>query len=90
MIVVSNFSKVDKDKEDAENSKNSKLFAYYVMPKYQMSLEQYFESANRPDINLRLEISLQLLEIFKMVHKSGTIYNDLKMQNIMIDFDEKT
>jgi serine/threonine protein kinase len=24
------------------------------------------------------------------VHKSGTIYNDLKLQNILIDFDDKT
>lgn len=66
------------------------MYAYYIMPKYQLSLEQYFESANRPDIQQRLDIACQLLEIFKIVHKSGIIYNDLKLQNVMIDFDEKT
>ena len=49
------------------------------MPKYQLTLEQYFAGTNRPEIYQRLDISCQLLEILKVVHKSGTIYNDLKL-----------
>jgi len=47
MIVVSNFSKKNKEAQDKENSK---LFAYYIMPKYESSLLKYFEGPNKPDI----------------------------------------
>jgi len=60
------------------------------MPRYGNNLENYFSS-----INCRLSkisvasLGLSLLDCLEKVHKAGFVFNDLKLDNIMIGFGQK-
>lgn len=55
------------------------------MPHYGTSLHQYFVS-NKGTLSQSwvLQLGLKLLNILEKVHRAGVIFNDLKMDNIMI------
>ena len=60
-------------------------FAYIVMPKYGQNLESLLLS-NNFDVseNSVISIGLKLMDILEVIHKSGLVYNDLKLDNILI------
>ena len=56
------------------------------MPHYEMNLKEYLvklEGINK--IEKVLEIGLKLITIFKYTHCAKRTFNDLKLENIMID-----
>ena len=61
-----------------------------IIPRYGNNLENYFAS-----INCRLSkisvasLGLSVLSCFEKVHKAGFVYNDLKLDNIMVGFGQK-
>lgn len=55
------------------------------MPMYGSNLESIFEKYNqRFESKTIFQLGLQMLEIFEKIHESGYIYNDLKLDNIVI------
>jgi serine/threonine protein kinase len=60
------------------------------MPRYGKTLEKYFEQQGR---NLSrasiLSLGIRLIDIFEQVHSAGYTYNDLKLDNLLIGFQEK-
>lgn len=64
----------------------AKLCGYYIMPKYQVNLQEYLkgQSGVKKALNI-LEVAIQLVSIFELVHKSNRTFNDLKPENIMIN-----
>ena len=63
-------------------------YFFYVMPKYQYSLDEYLDSFTGDPlqkIKHVVDIISQLVFSLKMVHISGYVYNDLKPENVVID-----
>jgi serine/threonine protein kinase len=64
------------------------------MEKFDTTLEHYIQKLTKQKRKLEpsecLEIIIQLMSIFEIVHKSKRTYNDLKLANIMINYDAKT
>ena len=78
ILIMYDFDKVTKD--------SKRLCGYYIMPKYQVNLEEYMKDLKGVKRAMTiLEVAIQLLPIFQLVHKSNRTFNDLKPENIMVD-----
>ena len=55
------------------------------MKQYNQNLGGYLQKLNEISANLLINIMSQILCALKIVHESGYIYNNLKLQNIIID-----
>ena len=60
------------------------------MPRYGKNLNYSIQSQN---FNLSYEsvfhLGIQLLDILEMIHNTGFIYNDLKLDNILIGYGQR-
>ena len=62
------------------------MFAFYIMPHYEMNLKQYLEKLEGVrKLEKILEIAIKLISIFKYTHCAKRTFNDLKPENIMVD-----
>jgi len=78
-------------KSELESPKLDKELFYYVMPKYgTKDMDQYAEkmSFKFTDSEI-LGFAVKILESLKMVHKAGYVYNDLKLDNIVVDIKKR-
>lgn len=62
--------------------------AYYVMPRYGKDLDRllYERDFTLTDASI-YTIGLKLLNILEVVHHSGLVYNDLKLDNVLIGYN---
>jgi len=61
-----------------------------IMPRYGNNLENYFASVNRRLSKISVaSLGLSILDCLEKVHNAGFVYNDLKLDNIMIGFGQK-
>ena len=83
-VVISEGSFIHRIKEGDE----AELF-YYLMPYYgPINMDQYVAGkGNKLEIAEILGLGLKLFDALKVIHKSGYIYNDLKLDNIMLRGD---
>jgi len=66
------------------------LLSYMIMPRYGQNLEHFFEKQKcKISHNTILEIALGTLDMLESVHAAGYAYNDLKLDNIMVGFQNK-
>ena len=69
-----------------ERGCNQKQVAFFTMPHYEMNLKEYLtklEGVNK--IEKILDVALKMVSIFKYTHCAKRTFNDLKLDNIMID-----
>jgi serine/threonine protein kinase len=61
-----------------------------IMPRYGNNLENYFasQSCRLSKISVA-SLGLSVLNCLEKVHKAGFVYNDLKLDNIMVGFGQK-
>ena len=60
------------------------------MPRLGGNLADYFESQGCMLSRLSvLDLGLQLLYIFEKIHNSGYVFNDLKLDNIMVGYKQQ-
>ena len=85
MLVDTN--KLNKSKDDIKlSSDNSKIYMYIVMPRYGNNLFKLFNKKNylfTP--NSIYSLGIQNLNILEQIQEAGFIFNDLKLDNILID-----
>ena len=71
---------------EIDAKKDSKTVAFYIMPLYEMNLQEYLRQfSGVQKIEKILDVTYKLVSIFKYVHCSKRTFNDLKLQNIMIN-----
>ena len=68
------------------NENNSELLSFIIMPEKGLNLESLFI---RRKMNFTqgqvYSLGLQILDILEQVHGAGYIYNDLKLDNFLLD-----
>ena len=58
---------------------------FIIMRKYELQLNDFLKiSTHHNDL---LIISAQIIQALKLVHETGYVYNDLRMENIMIEIE---
>ena len=66
------------------------LKSFMIMPRYGMNLHQYFETCGKEfSDHTVVAIGTSLLSSLSMLHKTGYVYNDLKPDNILLDYLSK-
>ena len=70
-----------------DGQKEEKLYFYMVMTRFKQTLESYLSSTDFIEPCEVLEFGIQLLKAIEIVHESGSTYNDLNLNNIMIQGD---
>ena len=67
---------------------NSKIYMYFIMPHLGANLDQLFKGRGQQFTpNSIYSLGIQLLNIHQQVHSAGFVFNDLKLDNLMLDFD---
>lgn len=85
-------SKIEQKKEQNFRtvSKNEEKLVYFTMPRYGQSLRQIFKYFKKQISTQSIySLGLTLIDIFELIHNSGLVYNDLKPDNIMVDYHSK-
>ena len=61
-----------------------------IMPRLGINLEQYFEAMNNviPELSV-YSLGIKILTLLECVHQAGFVFNDLKLDNLMIGFSDK-
>ena len=59
------------------------VLSFIILRKYEQDLQDYFKQ-DRPITDV-FDISRQLVVALRTLHKTGYVYNDLKMENVMIN-----
>lgn len=58
------------------------------MTRYGLNLKQIFLSDNKVWSKFSvLAVGLQLIDIYASIHEAGFTFNDLKLDNILLDFE---
>ena len=71
--------------DDIEAQVDSQVWSYIVQEKLGDTMEKFLFTRNEPfSEKTVLQIGIQLLEAFKIIHEAGYIFNDLKLDNILI------
>ena len=74
--------------ENFENESEVKYVAYCIMPHYEMNLKEYLNKLSGINkIEKIIEVALKLISIFKYTHCAKRTFNDLKLENVMVDTD---
>ena len=60
------------------------------MPRFGYNLENYFEKyKNEISQESIYNLGIQIINILEKVHQAGFIYNDLKLDNLLIGFNDR-
>ena len=80
---------------DSKNSKNYlkvekenfSIYMYFVMPRLGMNLHDLITVRNASFTEESIyTLGIQLINILEKVHLAGFIFNDLKLDNLLLDF----
>lgn len=64
-----------------------KLMSYLVMPRYGINLESLFQCRNNQfSKESTYFLGIQLLNMLQQVHEAGYVYNDLKLDNLLLNY----
>lgn len=65
-------------------------FSYIIMPRLGKNLDEYFEQSKRKMSKVSCyQLGITVLTMLEKIHSSGFVYNDLKLDNLMTDFQFK-
>ena len=68
----------------SEQISNGVLLMYIIMESFKVNLQTLFEFKKFSKDSV-LSLGIQLLNIFEQIHDSGFIFNDLKLDNLMVN-----
>jgi serine/threonine protein kinase len=81
---------VNKDVESlGKFCQNGNLMAWVIMPRYGSNLENCFKKiGSKFSKGCIYEIGTAVLTHLEAVHRAGYVFNDLKLENLMVDYVE--
>ena len=70
------------------NESNSTVYSFMVMPRLSFNLHQVF-LAQQGQFSMRMvcDVALQVVDMLQIIHRSGYVFNDLKLDNLMVPQD---
>ena len=88
-MVDSKKLKMNTDINDFDTIKEiSTSYSYLIMPRYGINLFKLFNLRKGKFTNESIySLGLQLLDILEQIHRAGHVFNDLKLDNMMLDLD---
>ena len=67
---------------------NSRICIYVIMPRLGKNLDKIFKKRNAQFTKEQVcSLGIQLVNILEQVHSAGLVYNDLKLDNLLVDAD---
>ena len=77
------------DESPLDDPNTDELQQFMIMPRLGINLEQYFESLNYklPEISI-YSLAIKMITLLECVHKIGLVFNDLKLDNLMVEVDD--
>jgi casein kinase 1 len=76
--------------KESPTEDEEKLLSYMIMPRYGHNLETIFERSSCRFSNASiLSLALATLDMLESVHSAGYVYNDLKLDNLMMGLKNK-
>jgi len=67
------------------------IMSYLIMPRYGINLESLFQSRNSHFSRESIySLGIQLLNMLQRVHEAGYVYNDLKLDNLLLDYGKNS
>lgn len=79
-----------KSPRSSKDSSSGEKMSYYIMPRFGQNLEQYFDQQERNLSKSSIySLGIALLNILEQIHDSGYIYNDLKLDNLLIGYNDQ-
>lgn len=72
-----------------DDPNTDELQQFMIMPRLGLNLEHYFESLNckLPEISI-YSLAIKMITLLECVHKIGLVFNDLKLDNLMVEVDD--
>ena len=70
-------------------TKSEVVQSYMIMPRYGNNLESYMTKVEKFSKSTTLHIGLSTLAMLQQIHSAGYVYNDLKLDNILVGFRDK-
>ena len=77
------------DEFKSTDTQKTKLLSYMIMPRYGMTLQTLVEKYTLSKESV-YSLGIQLLNIFEQIHAEGFVYNDLKLDNLMVEHEFDT
>jgi serine/threonine protein kinase len=72
------------------NDNTKTILTYIIMPRYGYNLYYWFEKLRFKISKVTaIDIGLRLIRFFQKIHVAGYVYNDLKLDNILIGYGKK-
>lgn len=72
-----------------EKTKILEEHSYMIMPRLGQNLETYFKSCDsKMSKSSAYQLGIQIITMLEQIHSAGYVYNDLKLDNIMVDFNQ--
>lgn len=67
---------------------NSKVFTYVVTPRLGKNLDKIFDKRKYSFTREQIcSLGIQVINILEQIHSAGYVYNDLKLDNLLLDYD---
>lgn len=64
-------------------------YAWVVMPQYGHNLDSIFESTDRNFSRETIyDVGVAILNSLEITHNAGYVYNDLKLDNLMVGYNQ--
>ena len=71
-------------------TQNGIMMAWVIMPRYGYNLEYIFSKMDYKLLKTSIhDIGIAILQTLEAVHKAGFIYNDLKLDNLMVGYRQR-
>ena len=60
------------------------------MPRLGINLDEYFHSVDKtiPEVSV-YSLGIKILTLLECVHETGFVFNDLKLENLMIGYSDE-
>ena len=87
-LIMVDGQKIEKTDASELDYSNAKIFTYVVMPRLGKNLDKVSKKRKAQFTKEEVcSLGIQLVNILEQVHNAGFIYNDLKLDNLLLDAD---